>query len=182
MVQGFLAERFHLRLHWETKEMPVYDLIVGKGGAKVKESSNQDDEEETPAAASGAEVKVPKTKLGEDGYPVMPSGFSGVTMMITPDGAAHARLQFLHKTMEDLAGALTVRLDRPLVDKTGLTGFYDISLYWELAPRPGDPTPLERGPSLEAAVPEQLGLRLVGRKGDFRVLVVDHVDSSPSEN
>ena len=181
MVQGFLAERFHLTFHWETREMPVYDLIVGKGGPSVKESLNQD-EEEAPAAAAGTEVKVPKAKLGEGGYPVLPPGFSGVETMITPDGSARARLQSLHKTMEDLAGILTVQLPRPVVNKTGLTGFFDISLYWEPDPGPGDPAALERGPSLEAAVREQLGLRLVAGKDDFRVLVVDHVDSSPSEN
>lgn len=181
MVQGLLAERFHLTFHWDTRELRIYDLTVGKGGAKVKESSNQD-EEEPPLAASGAEVKLPKPKLGEDGYPVVPPEFSGVTTMTTPDGAAHARFQALHKTMEDLAGALTIRLDRPVVDKTGLTGFYDISLYWELDPLPGRPAPLEPRPSLEAAVREQLGLRLVGDKGDFRVLVIDHVDNSPPGN
>ncbi len=84
--------------------------------------------------------------------------------------------------MEDLAGMLTVRLDRPVVNKTGLTGFYDISVTWRSSPSLAIPQPLGWGPSLEAAVKEQLGLRLVGGKDDFRFLVVDHVDSSPTEN
>ncbi len=48
MVQGFLAERFHSASHWETRETSVYDLVVGKGGPRVKESSNQDEEGSAP--------------------------------------------------------------------------------------------------------------------------------------
>lgn len=181
VVQGFLAERFHLTLHWETREIPVYDLIVGKGGPRLKESLNRD-EEDTLAGALGAKVMVANPKLGEDGYPVLPPSFSGVETIEAPGGAGHARLQYLHRTMEDLADTLTARLDRPVVDKTGLTGFYDISLYWERHPVRGDPALVEVGPSLEAAVRTQLGLALVRGRSDFRIIVVDHVDSSPSEN
>jgi uncharacterized protein (TIGR03435 family) len=131
MVQGFLAERFHLALHWDTEEMPVYDLVVGKGGPKVKEGLNQAEE-----ATPGAETKLPKPRLAEDGYPALPPEFSGITIMEAPNGVARARSQSLHKTMEDLAAMLTTHLSRPVIDKTELKGAYDISLYWELDPSP----------------------------------------------
>ncbi len=191
MVQGFLAERFHLALHWDTKEMPVYDLVVGKGGPKLKESSNQAEE-----AIPGAETKLPKPRLGEDGYPVLPPEFSGVTMMVATNGAPRTRLHGLHETMEDLAAMLTIRLGRPVIDKTELNGAYDILLSWEMDGYSGAGAPatapsvtatpsvvqVEHGPSLETALQEQLGLKLVGKKDDVKVLVVDHVDSSPSDN
>ncbi len=190
MVRGFLAERFHLTFHWDTTEMPVYDLVVGKGGLKAKESANQAEER-----IAGTDIKLSKPRLADDGYPALPPDFSGVTIMEAPNGAPRARFQSLHETMEELAARLTVRLARPVIEKTELKGFYDFSLSWELDPYPGagaaaaassvagnSPVVEARGPSLETALQEQLGLKLVNRKDNVKTLVVDHVDSAPVEN
>lgn len=78
-----------------------------------------------------------------------------------------------------LAGP-NVRLGRPVVDKTGLDGVFDFELNW--APESSAEKNADAGPSIFAALQEQLGLRLEAQKGPVEVLVVDHVEKVPTEN
>ena len=87
------------------------------------------------------------------------------------------------------ANMLSQRLDRVVIDKTNLTGRFDITLRWTpdvgenpLSPT-GDPLPAEPGdaPSIFVAIQEQLGLKLEAAKGPVEFLVIDHVEK-PSEN
>ena len=71
--------------------------------------------------------------------------------------------------------------ERPIIDLTGLKGWYPIKLDWALARGPGAPAD-SAGPSLFTAVEEQLGLKLEGRKGPVEILVVDRAEKVPSEN
>jgi uncharacterized protein (TIGR03435 family) len=94
-----------------------------------------------------------------------------------------------------LANALSERLSRTIVDKTGLRGKYDIALQWapdeaqaamfnrpSLGPGPASaPPPDTSGPSLFTALAEQLGLKLKSTKGPVETLVIDHIEQ-PSEN
>ena len=79
-------------------------------------------------------------------------------------------------------------LDRPVVDMTGLTGYYDVTLEWsqdETQPRPAEPDTASAAvplPSLFQALEQQLGLRLEPRKNPAKVIVVDHFDPVPAEN
>jgi len=94
-----------------------------------------------------------------------------------------------NSTMEQFAGFLQARiLDRPVVDRTGLTGKYDFTLAWrpdQVGTRPADAPPLpaeiESRADIFGAMQEQLGLRLQAEKTQVEVLVVDKVEK-PSEN
>lgn len=186
MLQNLLAERFKLRLHHETKEMAVYELTVGKSGSKLKES---DLDAGPPEREPGAR---PPTMGGPDkeGFPQIPAG---VEMMLGRMTDGIERITGRMQSVSALAGALGSELQRPVVDKTGLTGKFDFSLAYSLAglrPRqlpagfnatPADDIP-SGGSSLFKAVQDQLGLSLESKKDAIDILVIDHIEKAPSEN
>jgi uncharacterized protein (TIGR03435 family) len=143
MLQGLLKERFRMTLHMEQRDMAHYELVIGKNGPKLKESTVG------PGEASGA------ARL---------------------DGIRSNRMQ-----MNKLAMLLSRMTRMPVLDKTGLTGFYQFDLKYadEVSREPAE-NPL--GPSIFTAVQEQLGLKLESRKGPVEVLVVDHAEKVPAEN
>jgi uncharacterized protein (TIGR03435 family) len=159
MLQALLADRFKLIVRRETREVPVYALTIGKSGPNLKTSELPDsDTPRTPAQAGGTE----------------------------PD---RGHLIFANESMPDLAWALsrTGGIDRLVVDATGLNGRYDFELKFgrETAPQTAVP-PAEAGlnvenPSIFAALPEQLGLKLESRKAPVDFLVIEHIEK-PSEN
>ena len=116
MLQTLLAERFQLKLHRETKELPVYVLGVAKTGAKLKESAPDPD---APAAPAGA-VNVTGTGSGA-GVSIDMGGGSSFTL-------GNNQLQIRRMTMAGIADVLTRFVDRPVVDQTGVTGTYDLAL------------------------------------------------------
>lgn len=156
MLQALLADRFSLAVHSETKDAPIYELVVAKGGPKLHAF--------TPA--SGA----PRGVTGLDG-----KFYSGIDSL---GGNGIIVLQGYPVSL--LADFLKSELHRPVIDKTGLTGKYDISLRWTPDNAPAD-SPLAGGPSVFAAVQEQLGLKLDSIKGPVTTLVVDHIER-PSAN
>jgi uncharacterized protein (TIGR03435 family) len=169
MMQNLLRERFHLAFHYEKKEATTYDLVVAKNGPKFKESGPPPDAPAGPPTAPG------RATIGPDGFPVLPAG-RGMAMM-----GGVARMRQPEETMARLADMLSGQVGSPVGDATGLTGKYDIGLYWStrrLAADAGD----DAGPTIFDAVQEQLGLRLQAKKGMIDVLVIDHVDKTPTEN
>jgi uncharacterized protein (TIGR03435 family) len=158
MLRVILADRFKITVHFESREVPVYWLVVSKPG-KLRQGVG--------------ECGPPPAKPCVD-------GFSGV---------GHFRGQ--NAPIAQLARSLTDRLRRTVVNKTGLTGNYDIDLKWSAdeAEFPGgkwtsdseEPEPDPAGPSLFAALQQQLGLKLVPNKGQTLVLIIDHLES-PSAN
>jgi uncharacterized protein (TIGR03435 family) len=153
-LQALLAERFQLAIHRETKEAPVYALVVAKSGSKLQESKGDG----------------PRLRMGRG--------------EVSGQGAL----------MEMLANILSNQLGRPVLDKTGLQGKYDFKL--EFTPDPGQaagpfgglgpgpdapPPPDPNGPSIFAAIQEQLGLRLDSQKGPVEMVVIDRVEKA-SEN
>src|SRR5262249_18527505 len=143
-----LEDRFKLRSHQETRELSLYNLTVAKGGAKIKLSEDQTPPAALIAAGNGAHgVGRGDIRLGR------------------------SNLEARAQSIELLAVALgTLYADRPVVDKTGLKGLYDIRLQW---------APPET--SLFNALEEQLGLKLEAGKGRMPVLVIDSIQK-PSEN
>ncbi len=207
MLQNLLAERFKLTIHRETKELPMYSLVVAKDGPKMKASEAarpaKDDASPTPTALA--------PKIGPDGFPTLPSLVAeraGLFLMMMP---GRARLAGRQQTMLDLANRLTGLLSRPVGDATGLTSKYDFTLTFSaegMSAPMGNPTgpgmmvpatpPVPAGaaagappaslpevddsPDLFRAVKEQLGLALQPRKGPVELIVIDHIEKTPIEN
>jgi uncharacterized protein (TIGR03435 family) len=170
MQQSLLADRFHLKAHFETRILPVYALVPAKGGLKIT-----------------AVPAPPESKPGDppirvqSGEPLPPG-----TSMTTFNSAglrvlnAHAmKTEWLARIIS-FSGATEVG-DRPIVDHTGLTGYFDIKdLTW--APlSAADATDAPDAPSLIGALEKQLGIKLVPAKDPIEVLVIDSIDR-PSPN
>ena len=166
-----LAERFQLKVHHETRVLPVYELIVAKNGPKLK----------LAAEGSGTDDFVPGSgirRAGRDGFPTVPPGRLNRSCAHGPEGS---RCTYRMFTMTHLALALTGRVDRRVIDKTALTGNYDFTLYFRATD--GAPTELKDDPpSIQQAVREQLGLELVQSKASIDMVVIDHAEKTPIEN
>lgn len=182
MLQRLLADRFKLTTHRVLKERPVYKLIVSKSGLKMRrvdDASHREDRIEEPESSSAPA----KSTMGKDGFPVLslePAARSGIAM-----GQIGRVTEWMGKlTMEGLASRLSSRLGHPVIDETGLKGRYDITLRYRFAASsPVDETPgSDTVPDPIAALETQLGLRLVMTKGMRPVLVIDHVEKTPTEN
>jgi uncharacterized protein (TIGR03435 family) len=170
MLQSLLEERLKLSLEHETKDLPIYALIVAKGGPKLKTS----------------EFK-PSDKPAN--VPPQPNAGAPPPGGIWISGPGH-----LTSTGIELSAFATVLsrvgdLGRVVVDKTGLTGRYDFTLQWtpdqgpmSSGPSAGSaPPPESAGASLFTAIQEQLGLKLEAQKAPMPFLVIKHVEK-PSEN
>jgi uncharacterized protein (TIGR03435 family) len=171
MFQNLLAERFKLKLHHETRPLPVYAMTVGKNGLKLKESSTE------PASPV-----PPGTSIGgpdEEGFPRLPPGYAGAVAI---PSSGRLRITGQKLTLAQLAQQVESRLDHPIVDQTGLTGLYDFKLEIEWMARPGTSTdPSDVAPSVPQAL-DKLGLKLESKQLPFDVIVVDQFDKVPTEN
>jgi uncharacterized protein (TIGR03435 family) len=210
MMQNLLVERFKLSLHREKKDFPMFGLVVGKNGPKMKES------EEAPAAVAGGDGPPPPPppppgghlEMGKDGFPKMPPGAGRGGMMIMMMNGRF-RMQANGQTMKGLADMLSNQLGRAVIDETKLTGKYDFTLDYApeegqmrgpMGPMPKSPEqhmeapvagpgagpapagPADSGPNLVTAVQEQLGLKLESKKGPLDLIVIDHMEKVPTEN
>jgi uncharacterized protein (TIGR03435 family) len=185
MLQNLLAERFKLAVHRETEQVSGYSLIVAKNGPKLKESAG----DQPPIVVTREDFEKLAETLGPDGFPKT-IGWSqrtieqGVAVYGSPLGR---KVFFRDKTMPELAVDLWERLlDSPVRDATGLSSRYDFSLTYmpDDARAPSGP-PAGRyasAPDLFKAVESQLGLKLEKGKIPVEMLVVDHIEKSPSEN
>jgi uncharacterized protein (TIGR03435 family) len=173
MLRTLLEDRFHLKIHRELMDRPVYDLTVEKGSVKMPLSK----EGSCTPYSMDSPPPIPAPNAPHPTYCNFPR-LSGDGVNWTLDGAG--------VTVAKLATTLSRSgLDRPVIDKTGLPGGFDLHLTWaadvpEGAPGPGaaiDPA----GPSIFTALKEQLGLKLESAKEPIEILVIDHVEQ-PSEN
>jgi uncharacterized protein (TIGR03435 family) len=177
MLQNLLAERFGLKVHRERREMPVYELVIAKGGPKFKEAVPLP----PPAAA-------PKMAFDADGVPVLPPGGGTVSGLPGKDGTSSWGVMHEEITMERLAAILGSLIGgRSVTDATGLTGKYDLAMHWLLHADPPDSiapadSSIGAAAGVFAALQSQLGLKLESKKGMVEVLVVDHCERMPAEN
>ena len=154
MMQAILSDRFGLKTHRETRELPVYTLTVAKGGQKM-----------TPS-------KIDPSQPMMEGMPGVLNYRRAKSAIITASMAS----------MSGLAEELSDGVGRKVVDGTGLTGRYDFTLKWTPdEDMNGGTAPDSSAPSLFTAVEEQLGLRLVSAKSPVAVLVIDAIER-PSQN
>ena len=158
MLQALLADRFKLKIHHEQRDFPLFELVTAKGGIK------------TPLAPADA------THISLVYGPMCLH--SGGSSSVTMHGCSLSDLA-------DFLGSAQAQGPpprRPVIDKTGLPGRYTFDLHWTRVPlEPKMPESSVAGPSLETAVQEQLGLKLVPTHGLLDVIVIDHVEL-PSEN
>ncbi len=197
MLQNLLAERFGLKVHHESKEMQAYALLVAKSGVKMKASANTpppDGDAPPPGPGRGGPPKLDKS-----GFPAIPSGGRGMMMMMMN---GQMRLAAGQQPMSQICDFLSNQLGRLVVDQTGLTGKYDFTLAFSaegfgrggpLPPPPPPPPGGEGGgrgmgeagepaPTLIAAIQDQLGLKIESKKLPVDIVVVDHIEKTPTEN
>lgn len=162
MLQNLLVERFALKVHREPRVRPVYALLVAAGGPKLTKAAGP-----SSAAASGDPPRR--------------------TFQVSTSG----RLDLRDTTIEGLIRTLSSRLDRPIIDQTGIEGTFDITL--DLSPNgpPVSPRSSARDVAPEISGPEDasifaalrgLGLRLERQKASTDVLIVDNARKIPTEN
>ena len=180
-LQLLLEDRFELKIHRETKELPVYALVAARSGPKL---TSPKDEGCTSSSLGTESVGGRMTPPGTDPPSLAPCG--GVRVMLELTGA---RMQGGKIAMPEFTRVLSMVLGRPVVDKTGFARLFDLQLDFlpdeitaALPPPPPGGSPLDsRSPSILIALQEQLGLRIESTKGPVDVLVIDHVEK-PSEN
>jgi uncharacterized protein (TIGR03435 family) len=171
MVQSLLIDRFKLAIHRETKEMPVYALVVGKGGPKLQKSDIQ--EKDCPAD------------------PLIPiSSADGSVTCHQFSGGQGRGIHGSAVDLSDLAGYMESWTDKPLLDRTGVKGLYRIDTEPWLSMRlaSSSPAPGAKQDGVDIAdlatiytIFERLGLRMVPQKGKVDVYVIDHIEK-PSAN
>lgn len=177
MLQALLADRFQLVLQKDTKEMPVYALVLarkdGKLGPKLTEKKEGGCETFDPAKPPApVEPGAPRRR------------YCG-NMMMSPRS-----LNGVGIPVSNMVPMLARMLGRTVIDKTGLTAKYDISMEWApddaqlaaMGPDAPRPAPSDTpGPSIYTALQEQLGLKLESQKGPVEVFTVVKAEK-PSEN
>jgi uncharacterized protein (TIGR03435 family) len=192
MLQSLLDDRFGLKLHYETRNVPTWDLTLAKGGSKLRSTVEE-------AGKCVIDLPPGMNPKGPNGLPY--PGF-------TPDGhfnappprpgrPCHFLVTLMHGAndfligkgiaLDELSAYIVRATDRPVTDKTGLTGKFDVVL--EFAPDATTPESSAGSPSgassdmptLVTALQEQLGLKLVSARGPRDFMVIDHIDR-PSEN
>lgn len=152
MLQGLLAERFHLAVHRQDKTFPAYNLTIGKKGPKLKLSEY---------------VAPPRPDLapGEHWFGNLPVWMTG--------SAGHWTVHGRAATGADLVKGVVFGVHARVFDKTGLSGRYDFTFEFDSAGAPD---------AAVDAVRDQLGLDLEAIKISLPVVIVDHVDRTPTSN
>ncbi|MEP6963605.1 MAG: TIGR03435 family protein, partial [Acidobacteriota bacterium] len=181
MLQSLLKDRFKLTIHRETRELPVYNLVPARGGLKLsgpQEGRCVEDPETPPQRIEGrmtppADGPLPAARCGS------------INIVLAAEGA---RLQGGKILMPEFIRMLSMALGRPVVDKTGFTGPFDVRLDFlpdditaAMPPPPPGAIPNPGNASIVVALQEQLGLRLDSAKGPVDIIVIDHVEQ-PSAN
>ena len=210
MLRALLEERFKLTIHRETREHPVYALIVSKDGSKLVPSppdtpvdpERTPDKNETVVDTPDGKVSVRSTGRGEGATFNMSGGRAGNVKMSMSNGVMH--MEASKMTMPLLAQQLSPMLDRPVIDMTELKGSYVVSLELSMADMmsaarasgmmvrggpdgagasataTGDASD-PSGYSVFASI-QKLGLKLDKQKLPLDFIVVDHLEKVPTEN
>jgi uncharacterized protein (TIGR03435 family) len=181
MLQALLAERFKLTAHRDTKEHAIYAMVAAKGGPKLK-----------PAEVPTGGGAVAGGNAGRGGIPR-----GAISMQVAPDGV---HLKAASATLASLGEMLSRFSERPVVDMTGVEGQYDFELVFAPETMRGMPGG-GRGPgpgaggeghsgadgaeggagSIYDSV-QRYGLKLEPRKAPMPMVVVEHIEQTPTEN
>jgi uncharacterized protein (TIGR03435 family) len=186
MLRALLADRFKLTVHNETKDSPIYALVLARGDGKLGpqlKPSTTDCEAMFAAGRGRGRGPMPPPGPPPPGEP-MPCGIRIGMGNMAVGGS----------TLKQLANSLGMFAGRIVQDRTGLTGTYDMNLTWtpdQMPQRPpGAPDQPPQingvavdpnGPSLFTAVQEQLGLKLDSQRGPVEVMVIDRAEKPIEE-
>jgi uncharacterized protein (TIGR03435 family) len=180
MLRSLLADRFKLTLSRDTKDLPIFALVVAKGGTKLKEVA--------PTDPQASPAPAPPPPPGPGNGPPSP-GRGGLMMMMGPGGVATLSANTV--PIDNLVAMLARQLDRQVLDQTGLKGVYSFTLKFTSdtglggGPLPPSPdsasSPDTGGTSIFTAIQDQLGLKLESTKGPVETYVIEHIEE-PSEN
>jgi uncharacterized protein (TIGR03435 family) len=182
MIRTLLEDRFQLRTHRETKQMPVYALITERSGPKLKPSNDVN--------CTDPSVYTPPPQLPTPGQPFKPVSIRCGNFYVLND-----RLQGRTVTLQQFAAILSSMnlVQQRVVDQTGINGTFDFDLEWDAsqgrsahsADSPSEPQApadnLGATPDLFTAFQQQLGLRLTSTKAPVDMLAIDKVEK-PSAN
>jgi len=161
-LKRLLAERFGLKVHNESREVPIYALMVartdGKLGAALQPLT-------VDRCAALIDQAMERSRKGQPPLPPTPGQRIQCGMHFNP-----GIIQGGSIGLGSLANRLSSLVGRQTVDRTGLTGVFDFDLTWA-----ADAAPDSVGPSIFTALQEQLGLKLESARGPIDVLVIDHV-------
>ena len=179
MMQGLLGDRFKLVAHLEKREMPIYALVTARADRKLGPGLRPSTVDCTALMAergrAGMRLPAPGQQM-QCGFRIGPGQMTGGSMPLS-----------------QLASSLSNFVQRVVIDRTGVTGNFDLDLKYSLdqgmmasllgpargaitgAP-PADVAAASDAPSLFTALQEQLGLKLESSRGPVEVLVIEHVD------
>lgn len=177
MLRSLLAERFKLRAHIESRDFPVYALErAGTESAKLPRSKVDCDAsrkaaEPDPFSVVSAEKQKAKAETPAACF------LERLRAARTSNGAMVLDLVKPGTSMADLARTLSGYVNRPVIDRTGLAGPYDVTLQFDAASITApSATSVENAPSIFSALQEQLGLRLRSDRNKVDVLVIDNIE------
>jgi uncharacterized protein (TIGR03435 family) len=191
LLRTLLADRFKLKTHTETRELPAYDLVLarsdGRLGPDMKPSKSECSSDEVAAQQGAALAKGDVASLtGKPGPCMVTTDTSGgpLNLMMRGDG----------QEMKQIVEALSQFTGRTVRDKTGLTGRYDFAMRLDLQmvlalakrmganiPAAAANIPQADGSSLMTALNEQLGLKLESTRAPIDVVVIDSVEAPPGD-
>ena len=186
MLKNLLHDRFKLRVHTETRQTDLHALVLARSDGRLGPRM------ERTSAECEATLEA---KKNDTAPPAGPPDFEARrtqemcdSSMIGSSASGAATISMDAVPLERLVTEISVEVAGPVVDRTGLTGMYDIELEYASARRQLQATPTaapdltkDVAPPLRDALGEQLGLRLETQKGPLEVLIIDSVER-PSEN
>jgi uncharacterized protein (TIGR03435 family) len=210
LLRQVLEERFKLKTHKETREVPIFALVLARADGRLGPNLTPSADECVAFMSArgrgrggpGPDGRGGPPPDGRRGPPIDGRGGPGrVGGPGPPDFdapvqcgqrlGAFGRIRAGGNTMEQFANMLSGNAQRVVIDKTGLTGYYDFALTYTPTPDqlpqgpvpPGaTPPPIDPdGPSLFTAIQEQLGLKLQDQRGPVEVVVIDSIEQ-PTEN
>jgi uncharacterized protein (TIGR03435 family) len=167
MLRSLLEDRFRLKVHRETRELPMYDLVLAKGGLKMKLSEDQTPPDPAPRGRRGTAAGPVRGRTD------IKVAEAGNVFSVTMAGTAVSMPVFINTLQEGM--------DRPIVDKTGIEGLYDFKVTFTIPPGPnGTPADADIYVSM-LSVLQELGLKVESTKAPNSVLVIDRIEK-PTEN
>jgi uncharacterized protein (TIGR03435 family) len=186
MLQVILEDRFSLKVHWETRQVPVYAITALKGGTKLQplEAGSCDPRDPTKPPRP---VRGTPDGMAEVLQPGQKPTCAMMSVMSKSGGDPGTILMSQASNLTEFASALRLVLDRPVIDRTGIPGMFNFRMQFAGSPgatalkQDGVAAADPAGPSIFTASQEQIGLKLESTRGPAEFLVVDRVER-PTEN